>query len=58
MAKKLPSEIRSQISQGARYDVNANRKHRDVTREMNNKNDGMNKLRREDLGRGSRASTK
>lgn len=58
MTKKLPGEIRSEIAKGARYSVNATRSHRDVTREMNNRNDGMTKLRREDLGRGSRISSK
>lgn len=58
MPSKLPGDIKSQISEANGYNVNANRKHRDVTREMNNKKDGMANLRREDAGRDSNVGGK
>lgn len=53
MSRSLPSEARSELKKGGRYEASKDRTYRQINTE-NRQRDGMNKLRSEDYGRGSR----
>lgn len=53
-ARKLPGEARSEIAKSERFQISdKGRDYRQVNRDNKN-NDGLNRLRPEDYGRGSR----
>lgn len=54
MSRRMPGESASEIEKGERFQISdRGRDYREVNRN-NNDGGGMNKLRREDYGRGSR----
>lgn len=56
MTKPLPSAIRAEIEKGAKYNVNPDRKHDEVMREMNKDTNKITDLKKADVGFNSKAA--